>query len=84
MATIRYKEGFPTLVDTPRLDRMLRELGKPVEIKRFGQNIVIEWAPIYPEVPIPQYILREPFRDSKGRIPIEGVTLDSAEPEVIS
>jgi len=40
---------------------MLHELGAPREIKRQGIDlIVIEWAPLYPGVPIPIYNLHEP------------------------
>jgi len=77
MATIRYKEGFPTRIPTaPKLDRMLHELGAPREIKRQGIDlIVIEWAPLYPGVPIPIYNLHEPFPD-KRRLAIDTITED--------
>lgn len=77
MAVIRYKTGFPTRVDTPTLDRMLRALGAPTVIERLPAfRIRIEWAPIYPGVPIPEWRIAEPWSSEKGKIEIESITID--------
>lgn len=78
MATIHYAEGFPTAIpakQAPRLDRMLRSLGNPHSVTRFGPLLVLEWLPLYPGVPIPMYEMREPFAAEKSRIPVLSVTL---------
>ena len=77
MAIIRYKGAFPTSIPFPRLDRMLRELGAPTEITRTGRDTLrLEWPPIYPGVPIPVYVMTEPFPD-KRRLEIEGIEVEA-------
>lgn len=74
---LTYAEGFPTaLPNFPRLSAMLRELGEPVSIQELGASWRLEWAPIYPGVPIPEYTLRRPWRTDRREL--LRVSLDGA------
>ena len=61
---VRYAGALhPTMLPRmPRLAAMLRQLGAPVSFRAIGTDTVIEWAPIYPDTPIPEYRLPYPWR----------------------
>ena len=60
---VHYTEGYPTrLTRKPRLARMLATLGPPASVRRIGPRILLEWDPIFPGVPVPEYSLEDPWR----------------------
>ena len=59
---LNYESGFPTrLTRSPRLAAKLHELGSPTIIEHIGGSFRLEWPPIYPGVPIPEYTLTNPW-----------------------
>ncbi len=63
---LKYETGHPTrLPNHGRLVRMLRELGSPTTIQPIGGSFALEWPPIFPGVPIPQYQLPNPWPTDK-------------------
>jgi hypothetical protein len=74
---VRYASGFPTrLPRHSRLAAMLRAHGKPSRIRRLGSGqILIEWPPIFPGVPDPEYSLADPWRHLGDRREIVGIEL---------
>lgn len=72
-----FDSGFPTLLPRKKhLADMLRQCGQPRFIRaQPGGFALIEWAPIYPGVPIPQYHLAYPYPGERRTI--VGVRLDN-------
>lgn len=67
---VEYETGFPTrLSGRARLARMLREHGAPLRIRSLASGRrLIEWSPIFPGPPAPEYILPAPFKGDDRRI----------------
>lgn len=66
---LHYASGHPTrLPRHTRLAEYLRDLGEPTEIRLLGTRYHLEWPPIYPGVPIPEYSLHNPWPTDKRRL----------------
>lgn len=77
---LHFDSGFPTaLPNHVRLAAMLAAHGEPRIIQRGAFSTYLEWAPLYPGVPVPCYTLTEPWPFETPRRALVRVTLDGAE-----
>lgn len=69
---ITYDEGFDTTISGklyPRLYRMLTELGKPLRYTKLASGrLLIEWPPLFPGTPDPEYLLQLPWPADRRKI----------------
>lgn len=73
---LHYDSGFPTRLEKQtRLADLLRALGEPTIIQRAAFSTYLEWPPIYPGVPIPNYNLSEPWPSESPRRKLVRVSL---------
>lgn len=73
---LTYDSGFPTRLEKhANLARMLQELGEPIAIGPNGADYMLEWRPIFPGVPIPTYMLSDPWKLDPQRRAIVRVSL---------
>lgn len=66
---LNYDTGFPTrLVNHPHLAELLEAHGEPVSIRKVGGSYKLEWSPLYPGVPIPEWSIIDPWPKDKRKL----------------